>query len=250
MESADPGPVSLLAFLGCVAWVVVAGVAAHAITAGPRRRARAAATAGLVAGIWLLASAAPTHLGWLRADRVVPAVPMFMVSILAAGTFLGLSPVGRRWAGLPLWALVAFQGFRLPLEVVLHAWVEQEVVPPQMTWSGANPDVVSGVLALVLAAPSARWRPAAWVAQGVGVVLLLNVIRVVVQSFDTPIQRFDEPVRLVFSVPEVWIGSVCVAGAWTGHVVALSALISPATGASPAPPAPRTGAASPSPAAP
>jgi len=248
MLPVDPGLGSLVAFLGTVAWVVAFAVAAHVTAApeGARRRALGQGLAG--ATLWLGLSATPTALGWFAPGDPLPAVPLFLGSILGCATALALSPLGWRWAtAVPLGALVAFQGFRLPLELVLHHWVEHGVVPPQMTWSGANPDIVSGVLALLLAWPAQRHRGAAWVAWGVGALLLINVVRVVVQSFNTPLQRYDEPVMLAFAVPTVWIATVCVAGAWAGHLLLLRRLVSPAAAALPAGPAPGTAPKAPSP---
>jgi len=154
-------------------------------------------------------------------------LPIFFGAILGSAVLLGFSKVGGQLAkSAPLVALVGFQGFRLPLEWVLHVWAEQGVVPGQMTWTGPNIDVVSGIIAL-LAIPLVLRRPKlAWIPSLVGFVLLLNVIRIVVQSLPTPIQRYDEPVLLALSFPEVWIASVCVCGALFVHIVTFRALLS------------------------
>ena len=49
-----------------------------------------------------------------------PALPFFFLGMLGTAA-LCLSSVGWRFAsGLPLWVLVGFQGFRVPLELLLH----------------------------------------------------------------------------------------------------------------------------------
>lgn len=162
--------------------------------------------------------------------RPFPLLPLFFLTINLAALALAFSPVGAWFArGLSLPWLVAFQGFRLPLEFVLHSWAEQGSIPLSMTWNGANFDVVSGILALVLA-PFARNKALAWVANGAGVLLLLNVMRVAIFSSPLPFAWPVEPqLLLAFHLPYAWIGVVCVAGALFGHVVLTRALLSRVT---------------------
>ena len=89
----------------------------------------------------------------------MPLVPLFLLLMNAAALAFSLSPLGLSLAtGLPLQALVGFQGFRLVLELVLHSWAEQGTIPTTMTWSGQNFDIVSGIVALILAPFAVRWR--------------------------------------------------------------------------------------------
>lgn len=129
---------------------------------------------------------------------------MFVFGVRAA-----LSASSRRvllrvffWLG----ALVAFQGFRLPLELVLHAWAEAGTIPATMTWTGQNVDILSGVAALVAAPFAARHRAAAWLTSIVGALLL------------------------AFHLPYATILLVCVGGALAGHIVLLRALLRGARG--------------------
>ncbi len=211
------------AFLAIVAFVIAAGVRAASRGLPPRTRPRWR-TAGLAAA-WLALTGALPLSGLLRPGGPVPA-PLFMAVILAMSVAVAAGAPGRRMAAqTPLWALVGFQAFRLPLELVLHEWVAAGIAPPQMTWTGQNLDIVAGALALV-SIPAVRRRPVlAWVPTVVGLALLLNVIRVVALSLPGPLQAFEAPVLLPFRFPHVWIGTVCVAGALTGHLVALRALI-------------------------
>lgn len=216
---------STAVFLAVVAGVLVA-LAAPIVRASPRPGVTAAWALGLTA-VWLTLTGLPTFAGWLDPAHPLPVVPLFMATILGSTLVLGLSGRALAFARtVPLWALVGFQGFRLPLELVLHAWVGEGIAPPQMTWTGANPDIVTGVVSLAAAAWLARGGPrgAAWVAWGVGAVLLANVLRVVVLSLPTPLQAWPDPIRLPFLFPQVWIASVCVAGALLVHVLTLRVL--------------------------
>lgn len=175
--------------------------------------------------LWLWIFSLPVANGFLEASPL-PRVPLFLLTANAIGVGFALSPIGKRLAlGLPLCALVAFQAFRLPLELVLHSWVAQGTIPETMTWTGKNLDILSGIVALIVA-PFAGKRPQlAWFANTVGFVLLLNVIRVAIFSSPLPFAWDVEPkLVLAFHLPYAWIVPVCVAGALAGHIVLTRAL--------------------------
>lgn len=147
--------------------------------------------------------------------------PVFFGSVLLVGLAAGLSPVGQRLAETtPLAALVGFQAFRLPLEIVLHSWAAQGTIPGTMTWTGQNWDIVSGIAALFAAPLANRFRAAAWAANIIGSVLLLNVIRVALMSAPLPFGWGQQPpLLLALHLPYMLIGPVCVGGALIGHLV-------------------------------
>ena len=212
-------------FLALVAFVVVCWVSGQR-WAAPRDQASARTVrAAWLAVVWLVLSAVPTLTGLLSADGGVIPAPAAFASFLLVALAAGLGPWGRDLAEVPLWALVGFQGFRLPLELVLHEWVETGLAPPQMTWTGQNWDILAGAVALTFIPLVKRRAVLAWVPTIVGSALLANVIRVVVLSVPGPTQRFPDPVLIPFRFPHVWIGSVCVVGAVIGHVVAFRALM-------------------------
>ena len=157
----------------------------------------------------------------------MPGIPLFFVSANLVALAYALSPAGARLAhGLPLSALLLFQGFRLPLELILHGWVGAGIIPETMTWSGQNFDIVSGILAILLA-PLVVKRPGlAWIFNGVGLLLLVNVARVATLSSPLPFGwGVQPPLTLVYSLPYAWIGPVCVGGALAGHVILTRALL-------------------------
>ncbi|HET9952438.1 MAG TPA: hypothetical protein VFS09_11660 [Candidatus Eisenbacteria bacterium] len=209
----------LLAFLAAV-W---RGAAADG--ARPASRTAFAALGGLV---WLAV------LGEFVANGAVAHAPMPAILVFAGASnlmalVLGLSPLGGSIArGVPIGALVAFQGFRLPLELVLHDWARQGTIPETMTWSGSNFDIVSGIVALLAAPFAARWRAAAWAANAIGLALLVNVGRVAILSSPLPFAwRVEPPLLLAAHLPYAFILPVCVAGALLGHVVLTRALLRP-----------------------
>lgn len=216
-----PSSPSMAAFVAVLIAVLVGvGAALH--------RAGGARWAGLGAGAMLVGLAvtgAFAHFGF--AARGFPWLMGFMVVCNATAVGVALSPVGKRVAEtVPVWALVGFHAFRLPLELVLHAWADQGVIPESMTWTGQNIDVLAGIGALVVAPLAWRWRPAAWVFALGGLGLLINVARVAMQSVPGPLQRFGDPDLLVaMQVPTVWILPVAVCGALAAHVILIRALL-------------------------
>ena len=218
---------SVLVFAAIVIAVLFAFLAAvaHAYRSAPKARIVLFRTiAALV--IWL------GGLSALVATRALQGLPLqglpvflgllFIVVIAAAASPFG----GRLAATTPLPALVAFQGFRFPLELVLHAWAEQGTIPGTMTWTGQNWDILSGLVSLVAAPFVACRRSLAWIVNVIGGVLLLNVMRVVVLSSPVPFGwNVSPPLLLAFHLPYALIAPVCVGGALFGHIVLTRALI-------------------------
>ncbi|HXE81460.1 MAG TPA: hypothetical protein VNK41_11950 [Vicinamibacterales bacterium] len=236
MTFTPAGPTSVFVFSVIVAFVLASLVEGVRVAnrrlgiAGDRR----AMFVGAAAGAWLLALSFIVASGTIAA-KPMPRLLFFFAAGNLAGLVLGLTPVGGWLArGLPLWTLVAFQGFRLPLELVLHSWAEQGTIPHTMTWGGSNYDVVSGVVAVAAAAImwrlgtyDSRARMAAWIANAVGIVLLVNVARVAVLSSPLPFawRGVEPPLQLGMYLPYALIGPVCVAGALAGHVILTRALL-------------------------
>jgi hypothetical protein len=217
---------SLLAFLIVCVAVVAAFLGAVWLSArlestNPLRRTLLVAV-GTV--LWLSAIYLIVESGSLRGDQ--RRLLFFAAAMNAVCLAVGLSPVGRWLSLLSLPALVAFQGFRLPLELVLHSWVGQGVIPETMTWSGRNWDIVSGVLALVAASFCRRSSVWAWIANVVGLVLLVNVMRVAVLSSPVSFGWQVRPkLELIYHLPYALIIPVCVGGALIGHIALTRALL-------------------------
>jgi hypothetical protein len=221
-------PASVGAFLLVCAFVVTAflrGIWISAQAEGNNPASRTWRVAGGVA-LWLGLLAGLVSSGWVEA---APAhLMMFGVMVIAGSLVLGFSRIGK-WlaAASPIPWLLAFQGFRLPLELVLHAWVEQGVIPPTMTWTGSNWDVLSGIAALGLAPFCRRSSGLAWVGNIFGFVLLLNVARVAVLSSSVPFGWRDvmPKLQVAYHLPYALIIPVCVGGALVGHIALTRALL-------------------------
>ena len=103
-----------------------------------------------------------------------------MAAIFGLAPLITFSPLGRLIAlHLPVWALVASQGFRLPLELAMHVMYERGVMPEQMSYSGRNFDIVTGASAIVVTVLVAIGRAGRRLVAGwnvLGFALLVNII--------------------------------------------------------------------------
>jgi hypothetical protein len=188
------------------------------------RRRRTAAIAALTA-VWLLVTLLAAGSGVLRRfDAVPPPFAGLLVAIIAVGIGVGCSPLGTRLVrGLPLWILVGSQVFRFPLELLMHRASEEGVMPVQMSYSGLNYDIVTGISAGLLGWWLARGRvPRVVVAlwNWMGFALLVNIVTVAIVS--TPLFRWFGDDRLntfVTYPPFVWLPAVLVTAALVGHIL-------------------------------
>jgi hypothetical protein len=226
----QPSIFSTVAFVGVVAAVAVMIVlGTHA--AGPRLREAPAYTRRWVGGtaaalvVWLAVTAAISASEVLEAPGIPPRALFFMAGCNLVAVIFAFSRAGTRLVvGLPVAALVGFQAFRFPLELVLHRWYVEGVIPLQMTYEGLNYDIVSGILGLFLGLSMWRRspsRPLVWLFNLVGFALLINVASIAVLSSPVPFRAFmNEPtLLLVFHAPYGWIVPMCVAPALAGHLL-------------------------------
>jgi len=188
-----------------------------------RRRVLAVTLAGAAA--WMTATWAAAESGVLREwDATPPPIALLVVGIVGLAAAIAWTGYGRRLAsGLPLWILVAVQGFRLPLELAMHAMYERGEMPVQMSYSGRNFDIVTGVTALLVAwlvatGRSARRLVLVW--NVLGLILLVNIVTIAILS--TPRFRYFGDDRLnvwVTYPPFVWLPAVMVLAALAGHLI-------------------------------
>jgi hypothetical protein len=161
-------------------------------------------------------------------DRRPPPFAFLFLSVLVVSAAIALSPLGARLArGAPLAALVGFQSFRLPLELLMHRAADEGVMPPQMSYSGWNFDIVTGASAIAVAIALHRGAsPRLALAWNVmGALLLANILLIALVS--TPIVAAFGQDRLntwVAYPPFIWLPTVMVVLAISGHLVIWLAL--------------------------
>jgi hypothetical protein len=227
MSPVDPIPsmVQPSAWTTALFVAIVLGLYVLLVRAAARAGRRWAVGTAVGAALWLAVTGAAAASGVLERQTFPPPVMIVMLASLLVAAGAALSPLGTRLvASAPLAALVGFQAFRLPLEMVLHQWWKQGVLPVQMTFAGHNFDIVTGVLALALGLWGWR-RP---LPRGVviafnviGTALLATVATIAVLSTPIPLRKYlnDPPVLLAYHFPYVWIVPACVGGALFGHVL-------------------------------
>jgi hypothetical protein len=215
----------------CLAAALAWGIAAASRQMGEASAATGRAWIALVAAIlWMSATWIAASSGVLRRwEATPPPFALLVLAIVTLGFAIAFSRCGRLLAtGLPLWTLVAVQGFRLPLELAMHALYGRGFVPVQMSYSGRNFDVLTGASALIVAGlvradRAPRWLVATW--NVFGIALLTNVVAIAILS--TPRIHYFGVDRLnvwVTYPPFVWLPAVMVLAAFAGHLVIFRAL--------------------------
>jgi hypothetical protein len=174
----------------------------------------------------LVGAAFPLGVYW--ASRRLGKGPGMAVAA-AAGTALWLALTAGAAAGVPLAALVGVQAFRFPLELAMHRAYEEGLMPVQMSYSGRNFDIVTGVTAILVAGLLLAGRMPAWGVRlwnWMGLALLVNIVVIANLSTPTPFRVFmNEPANVWISrAPFVWLPAVMVLTALLGHIVVLRRL--------------------------
>jgi hypothetical protein len=125
--------------------------------------------------------------------------------------------------------LIAFQLFRILVELILWRGYKLGVVPIQMTFDGRNLDILIG-----LTAPLAAWiyhrsrsTTFAILWNVAGLASLLNIVVVSVLSMPTPLRRFlnDPPNTLLTHFPFIYLPAVLVPAAYIAHLLSLRQLL-------------------------
>jgi hypothetical protein len=183
------------------------------------------------------AFAAWMALTWVLAERgalrdwnaMPPRFGLLVLAIVAISCAIAFSSLGRALTRhLPLWTLIAVQSFRLPLELAMHTMSERGVMPEQMTYTGSNFDILTGLTAIGVAIAlrsGVGGRRLVWLWNIGGLALLINVVIIAILS--TPTFAWFGPDRLnvwVTYPPYVWLPTVMVTAALTGHLLIFRAL--------------------------
>ena len=198
--------------------------------ASVRRTVIVGIAAMLGIALWMAVTCGLALLGVLSFPPAPPTMIVLVMVIVLLSVGLGVTRVGTRLStGLPLAVLVGVQGFRLPLELMMHRAYTSGIMPVQMSYSGLNFDIITGILAIVVAVLYASGRGglrAVRIWNWLGVLLLINVLVIALLSAPTPFRVFhnDPPNVWITQAPYVWLPAVMVALAILGHTVIFRSL--------------------------
>ena len=152
--------------------------------------------------------------------------PMAHMSLVCFAITVGFaySPIGEEMAArLSFAALIGAQVFRVPLELWMQHASAERVIPKQMTYSGSNLDIISGLTAIVVAVVALQGLAPRWLLIGwnaLGCLLLLNVIVIALRSMPMINAYGDYRMNThVADAPFVWLPGVLVQAALLGHLL-------------------------------
>ena len=201
-------------------FAILALVVAALVAAGSRR-------AGVVWGIASLMAVqfGLAYFGILgQWDRTPPPMALMLLVSFAITAVFAYSRIGEEMAArLSFAALIGAQAFRFPLELWMQHAATDHVIPRQMTYSGSNLDIISGLTAIVVATVAARGLAPRWLLVGwnvLGSLLLLNIIVIAVRSMPMIKAYGEYQVNThVADAPFVWLPGVLVQAALLGHLL-------------------------------
>jgi hypothetical protein len=165
-------------------------------------------------------------------DQFPPRLPMVLFAASLTIVFLITRPVTKKLAmAVPLhWPLI-LQGFRVPLEFILWSLFINDALPEQMTFSGYNYDIISGILGLMLGVGLLKgWvqsKAIVLIYNIIGLILLATIIIIALLSIPTPFRYFmNEPSNVIVAfVPYVWLPGVYVLTAFFLHLFSIKQVL-------------------------
>ncbi|MES1210657.1 MAG: hypothetical protein ABUS79_32370 [Pseudomonadota bacterium] len=222
-------------FVWAVAWATRPRPVAGGEESAAPRRVMPVAWAALGTAAWLALTGIAAASGLLaRIELRPPPFMLLLVATVVLGVTLGVSRVGRIIAAaVPLWALVLAQGFRLPLELVMHRAALDGVMAHQLSFGffgatpgpGLNYDIVTGAGAIIVglllrAGRAPRGLVVAW--NAIGFVCLAGIAGIAVATSPFVVAFGPDSVNWwVAAFPFVWLPAACVAFAIGGQIVVL-----------------------------
>lgn len=173
-------------------------------------------------------SAALACSGFLANFKILPPPMAMMIFVMLIMSFIiGFSSFGKESAiNLSFASLIGLQSFRLPLELIMHHAGNVGIMPPQLSYSGYNFDIVTGAGALVvlvfLKSKKETPKPLIWVWNIWGSFCLIAILVIAITT--SPMMRLfgDDPKNLntwVLYFPYIWLPVVLVTIAISGHII-------------------------------
>lgn len=174
--------------------------------------------------------------GWLAKTGILQdfSLPPKFLLLVFIGTSLTIglafSPFGTMLIhNIGPVVIIAYQVFRVPVELFLHQAYQVNALPIQLTYEGWNYDIITGITAPLVAfwiwkkgtaSRNARALILSW--NIMGLALLINVVGTAILAAPTPFQVFSfgqgEAFLVVF-YPYIWLPMILVTAALFGHIL-------------------------------
>jgi hypothetical protein len=157
---------------------------------------------------------------------ILPAIAFAIFSFTSKSLPQALSQTPITW-------LIAFQAFRIVVEIILWRGYKLGVVPIQMTFDGRNVDILIGITAPLAAWLAARfYKQSGSVTFGIlwniaGLASLINIATVAILSMPTPLRHFmnDPPNTLLTHFPFIYLPAVLVPAGYIAHMLSIRQLL-------------------------
>jgi len=182
--------------------------------------------------VWLALSGVAAATGALaNFDAIPPHVAYVILPALITLLVIAFRPeTGPVLDRVPGEALIAFQVFRIGMEIILWRLSRAGVIPASMTFEGRNYDIIVGLTAPFIAWLYARRMvsPGPVIFWNVfGIVVLANVVFIGFLSAPTPFRQYFEgpPNEMIAHFPFVWLVSFVVPLAFLGHLLSIRQLL-------------------------
>lgn len=193
---------------------------------------KVAGLAAVIFVIWLTSAAFVGFQDWAHDFESFPplVIRVFLVFIVVT-IFIALSKIGKVIAlSTPLWLIIGFQTFRIPLELLIFQAYSENITIVEMTYLGRNFDIVTGILALAIAAYTFKKEISnkiilIW--NIFGLAMLINVVGTGILSMPHAFQviKTDFPNIWVTFFPFIWLPYVLVCSALFGHLLVFRYLL-------------------------
>ena len=176
-------------------------------------------TVFFVVFLWVLLQAVLSYIGFYTQFSALP--PRLILTgvgpaVIAVLVFLIIPSLRNIINGFRLEDLILLSVVRIPVEIMLHQLFTAGLVPEDMTYTGLNWDIFSGITApamMWVAKKNFTWSRSVlivWHVLTLG--LLINIVSIAILSAPFPFQQinFDQPNIAVFSFPFVFLPTFIV----------------------------------------
>lgn len=165
-------------------------------------------------------------------DTMPPRILLVLGPALLACLLIAFDPrMGPVLDRAPRYWLIAFQGFRVVMELILWQLAQAEVIPVSMTFEGRNYDILVGLMAPIVAWLAFERRllsPGPIIFWNVfGISVLANIVLIGFLSAPTRFRQFfgGPPNEMIGGFPFIWLVSFVVPLAFLGHLLSIRQLL-------------------------